>query len=305
MERVYLVFLSLLLYITLSASVLPPGQNAIPCVAVEAVDDLIHEDFDFRIQEWEKTNVSVVSNAYNLPPMSGPYTYHYSFCNSLNIYMGDNIQDPKNVFGWSFGVLTSFVAYDINPGNASHEFAAFMQFTQIYDFGDAGSPCTEEIPRSATINIYCGIERANCTQVPGNIGAQCLNPGGVTTPGFCLCSIHYNASVGLCKGLTLNLLSNKCPHGRAIGSDGSGNPQDVSRMVGIAFAFLGVFIMVAIIGGYIYNFTVHSKRGCQAIPFYDTCTGKKAEPTYTSSPPTSDVLPPSVPVTTPSGYGSI
>jgi len=298
MERVHLIILSLLLYITLSTSKPPEGVR-VPCIAVEGIDPLVEEDFDFRVPNWENSTVIYASENYNLPPMNGVYTYHYSFCDGINVYMGNIPQNPNNVFGWSYGVLSRFIAHDIDPRNASHEYSAFHQFTQVFSYGDSGAPCSEALPRSATVNVWCGLEKANCSQVVG-AGDHCLN--GETNPGFCLCLIQYPSN--LCGGLLLHVLSNKCPHGRAKPIEPPSNPPDVSRVVGITFAFLGVFIMVSIIGGYIYNFTVHSKRGCQAIPFYDTCTGKKDDPTYVVNTGTSDtVTPPSGGSS--SGYGSI
>jgi len=285
----------------------PPDGIRVPCVGVEGIDPLVEEDYDFRVPNWENSIVSYAYEVNGLPPMEGEYTFHYSFCNEINVYMG-NVQNPNNVFGWSYGALTTFKAYDVNPPlNASHEYAAFHQFTQIYTYGDSGSPCSDR-PRTASVMIYCGMDKANCSQVKiEGVGDRCLN--GETNPGFCLCFVQYQGDV--CNGLILHLLSNRCPHGKAkpITPDVP-PPTDVSRVVGITFACLGVFIMVSIIGGYIYNFTVHSKRGCQAIPFYDTCTGKKEVVAYTAgSDPTTNVTP--TDVTPPpsggssSGYGSI
>jgi len=271
---------------------------------VEVLSSDAEEDWDFRIPYWENHTITIVSSEYNLAPMTGEYTFVYDFCNSLNIYMG-NYEQNKNTFGWAFGTLTEFIGYDVipvipsptpsaptqapssqGPRDDFHEYTAYLEFSQSFLQGDAGAPCTDDIPRSGTINIYCGLAKANCTQVPGNKGAACINANGTTNPGFCICSIQYNATIGICSGLTINLLSNKCPPGKAVPIPvPAALVPDSSRSVGIAFAIMAAIIVVALFAGYIYNFTVHAKRGCQAVPFYDTCTGKRDAPSYTPSSP--------------------
>jgi len=272
-----------------------------PCVAIEALDDGIKENWDFRIPHWYNVTVSFSTSDYNIEMMSGIYTYEYTFCESLNIYIGNS---SKNQLGWSFGSLSTFVAYDARPDDnpsppASRpgDYTAFREFTQYFIDGDYGAPCSSNRSRTAIVNVYCGIGEANCTQVPGNKGAHCLDSPSTTYPGFCLCGIEYNTTYGICSGLTLNLLSNLCPSSKVVPMDPL-HPysNEVSRSIGIAFAVIGVLIIVAMIGGYIYNCTVHSKTGCQAVPFYDTCTGQKEIPNYSSPPPTTT---PATPV-----YGS-
>jgi len=249
--------------------------------------------------------------------MSNDYTYEFSFCNGFNVYIGDTT--GGNAFGWSFGSMLSFVGYDIVPDvppspplaphtavrDEHHEYNAYLEFSQYFVDGDSGAPCTADIGRSATVNIYCGLSKANCTQVLGNTGPECLNANPSTNPGFCLCSIVYNKTVGLCRGLEINLLSNKCPPSRAVPiNPPSPNNDQGSRAVGIAFSALAVLILVPMLGGYIYNITVHAKRGCQAVPFYDTCTGRKAVPDYSgnSSEQPAKITPIAK---APGGYGSI
>jgi len=274
----------------------------IPCVAVELLTIDTEEDWDFRIPFWENSTVAVVSSEYNIGPMNGVYTFEYSFCNNIYLYIGNQTQD-KNTFGWSFGYLSSFLSHRVTPTNPTpspvvDQYAAYKGFTQEYLEGDAGAPCTKDIPRSASVNIYCGAGKANCTQVQGSKGAACINFPAKTDPGFCLCSVEYNITYGVCGGLVLNLLSNKCPIGKnvQIPVPAPGNPDNSSRSVGIVFAVLAVIVVVVCICGYIYNFTVHAKRGCQAVPFYDTCTGQADKPAYI--PPTT------IPVVR-GGYGAI
>jgi len=253
-----------------------------PCVAVEFLSPYNEEEWDFRIPFWENSTVSTASPDYNIIPyMNGTWTYAYSFCKSVIVYMGDNVPTTQTL-GWSFGTLTSFFGLNVSPRINSTEYSAYIEFIQIFLQGDAGSPCTDDIPRSATVNVWCGGGKANCTQVLGNKGAACISASDMTNPGFCLCSVQYNTTFGICSGLTLNLLSNKCPksYDVEIPAPAPIRPEG-SRSVGIAFAILAVIVVVACIGGYIYNFTVHAKRGCQAIPFYDTCTGQRDVPYYT------------------------
>jgi len=268
------------LYITSVTSAPIPKK---PCFAYEILDDQIEEEWDFRLPYWENVTISYSSAEYNVPPyMSGVYTYRFTFCDSISVYMG--ISNPSQSFGWSFGSMSYFVAYDITPKNgSSHEYAAFLEFSQYYSNGDTGSPCTPQSPRSATVNLYCGLDKANCTQIPGNKGPQCID-GGITKPGFCLCSVNYNASRGLCSGLEFNILSNNCTKGVGypiVGPSPNAIPQS---HVGIAVAVIVSLIFLCCIFGFIYNTTVHGKRGCQAIPFYDACTSNKQRAPYDTVP---------------------
>jgi len=317
MEHIQLIFVLLLVC---TAFVVSLPHPAIPCIATELVDTNLEEDWDFRIPFWENFTVSFATAAQNILPMTGIYTYEYSFCNSMYVYIGDH---PGNSgFGWSYGSMLAFDGYnvvpDIPPAPPSapsvvppddHIYRAYKVFSQIFVDGDAGAPCTADIGREATIDIYCGLSKANCTQVPPYTGANCLNTNStISTDGFCLCSIQYNSTFGICRGLTISLLSNKCPPSRVKPIITPPPPflEEGSRAVGIAFAVLAVFIFVAMLGGYVYNISVHAKRGCQAVPFYDTCTGRKDPTNYTGQPDQPAVVsltPVSKPL--PGGYGSI
>jgi len=282
-------------------TILLAAQTQKPCIAEEILNPYNEEEWDFRIPFWENSTVSTASPDYNIIPMNGTWTYEYSFCKGPLVYMGDHVTTTQTL-GWSFGSLRSFIGLNVSPRINSTEYSAYVEFTQQFLQGDAGSPCTDDIPRSSFVNVWCGGGKANCTQVPGSKGAACISTPDSTNPGFCLCSVQYNTTFGICNGLTLNVLSNKCPrsHDVQIPIPAPLIPEG-SRSVGIAFAILAVIIVVACIAGYIYNFTVHAKRGCQAIPFYDTCTGQKDVPYYVPSTttPTSKV-----PVTG-TGYGAI
>jgi len=312
MKRVQLIFVFLLVC---TAFVTSQPHPDVPCIAVEIVDNNLEEDWDFRIPSWENYTVTYTSSDYNIPPMSGVYTFEYSFCSGLNIYIGNTA--GGTAFGWTFGSMLAFVGYDVTPDvplppspssppNNDHVYRAYQEFSQYFVDGDGGAPCTADIGRSAAVNIFCGLSKANCTQIPGNTGPACLNALPTTGPGFCLCSIQYNKTVGLCRGLVLNLLSNQCPPSRAVyvPTPNSPNIDQGSRAVGIAFSALAVIFLVAMIGGYIYNITVHAKRGCQAVPFYDTCSGRRDVPVYTGQPgeQPAKITPIAKP---PGGYGSI
>jgi len=265
------------------------------CVAYEFLDEQIEEEWDFRIHGWENFTVSISSSEHNIPPyMSGVYTYRFSFCDSVVVYMGNGTQNQS--FGWSFGSMSYFAAYDVAPKPPSthtedpiHEYNAYHEFSQFFGNGDTGSPCSPQNPRSAVVNIYCGLDKANCTQVPFNKGPACID-GGTTKPGFCLCSVHYNTSRnGICSGLDFNILSNNCTQGKAYPIVGPSPYNPGQSHVGIAVAVIVSLIFLCCIFGFIYNTSVHGKRGCHAIPFYDTCTGNKHERTapYDTAVPSS------------------
>jgi len=272
------------------------NSSSLSCIATEYLDQYFTEQWDFRLEAWEGKTFSFVSSEYNVPPMSGAYRYQISFCNSINVYIGNQ---TSGSLGWSFGTMEYFTGVDVSPPippshpvsaptvDPIHEYAAFKEFVQVFSYGDNGAPCDYQ-PRSATVNIYCGLSKANCTQVPGNKGAACLD-GSDTHNGFCLCGIQYNTTFGVCTGLNLNILSNACPSSVTIPS-GAPPPhpptESVQNGVGIAFGVLAVLLVACILGGYVYNFVVHHKRGCAAFPFYDTCTGKKVDPTYQVAPAT-------------------
>jgi len=288
-----MLFVLLLLCLVVVNSSIEP----IPCYATEYLDQYFMELWDFTSEAWKGKTFSYVSSDYNVPPMAGNYRFQITFCDNIHVYIGDQ---TSGALGWSYGTMEFFAGMDVTPPIPSHptaptttptskedfEYSAFKEFVQVYSNGDSGAPCENE-ERSAVVNIYCGIAKANCTQVPGNKGAECLD-GGDTHNGFCLCGIQYNTTVGVCTGLALNILSNSCPNSVTIPTTTPlpSPSESTQEGVGIAFGVLAVLLIVCIIGGYVYNFTVHNKRGCTAFPFYDTCTGKKVDPTYQVVPAT-------------------
>jgi len=173
--------------------------------------------------------------------------------------------------GWNFGQLSSFEIVDLT-GNVTRP-----RFVQIYGNGDCGSPCPS--CRSATVNIHCGESTDTCTKA-GQPGDVCLG-GTSISGGFCLCSIKFNAS--MCNGLVFTLLSRKCPSFSTtpIGPNPSPPPEPTNVAAVVIATLVGIFI-ACYVGGYIYNYKVHAKRGAEALPFYDTCTGASSKTTYTS-----------------------
>jgi len=280
-----------------------------PCEAVRNVDNLWNEIWLFG-QGWNLTSSTVVTNNSNYDMMTGLWSFQIVFCKSVYIYWGNSTADSTKVFGWMYGnyAVIDDIDIDVNPApqpNWNPKEIAFLQFSSSYLYGDEGAPChmLANMGRSSTVNIYCGGGEANCTQVPGNSGAACIDSKSVSPlPGhkYCICSILWNDTLGICGGLTFNLLSNHCPNSTAvrvptpIGPPGPPG-ESPAAIAGIFFLVVAVLIVVSCIGGYAYNYSVHSKRGLDAVPFYDTCKGEPNSPSY-APVTTTDSRP---------GYGSL
>jgi len=192
--------------------------------------------------------------------------------------------------GWNYGSLSSFVELNVNPPPNLPPFdMALLEFVQKYENGDISPPCNT--PRSATVNIFCGLGPANCSSVNGSTGAQCLS-GISTNPGYCLCSIAYNSSQ--CSSLTFNILSNNCSKGVALPLVGPGHPPLLPPTIaGIVIGTILGIIVLALLGGYVYNRSVYGKKGLRAVPLYDKCTGQEDQANYT------------LPSSSTSNYGSV
>jgi len=264
------------------------------CIATKMEADNLEEVWLFNITGWENKVTMTYTDTYNIPPMVDSWTYEFKFCDQVTLYKGNAFaEEKKYLFGWSFGVLSSFQALEVPPLEFTddlHKYKAFKEFVQIYSGGDLGAPCI--LPRTTTVNIYCGVShsssQANCTQVPDSKGSDCIDDGN-TQNGFCLCSIQYNRTQGICSGLVLNLLSNTCPDSIAEPIP-SNKPNRASHVFGIIVLAAGTVIIVLFFIGYVYNLG-QGKRGCSAVPCYESCTGESGitygatstEPTYGAS----------------------
>jgi len=264
----YLISCLLLCFLVCSVSAQQHVKTHLElCVAIEDEhDDLIEEEFDFGIPFWQNFTLSINLHTV-LPPFNGIYEYKFNFCNSVDMI------STQSGLGWNFGVLRKFVQLDIIIPFPPDNFTYVKEFVQVYEDGDVGPPCAG--PRSAVVNIYCGMDKANCTGIPGNNGPACI-AGNSTNPGFCLCGIVFNSSI--CTGLDINILSNNC-------TKGYGNlvHPPVSLLIvpaTIAGEVIGTIIgilLFAFCAGYVYNRSVLNKKGLRAVPLYDSCTTQKQE----------------------------
>jgi len=253
-----------------------PGQ--VSCQAVEFIhDDEIEEIFYFNVPFWQNEVVNVTTDRYNIDPMIGFFNYRFSFCNTINI---TSVAEP--ITNWGFGYMVNFFQYDpIVP--PPFDYGATKEFSQFYEFGDTHPPCGT--PRSARVDIYCGREKANCSQVPGSIGDHCVS-GISTNPGFCLCSVMFN-NTNLCNGLVLGVLSNKCPTGVPQQLHPGTLPLLPRNVAAIVIGTILGMVLIAFLVGVLYN-RMNGKTGYDMIPFYDKCTGSKGYTnTETAPPPTS------------------
>jgi len=246
-----------------------PEPGKISCQAVEYIhDDDIEEIFYFDVPFWQDEVVNITTDRYNInPPMVGSYKFEFSFCNTINII---SVSEP--ITNWGFGYLANFVQYDIDGPPPPFDYGAFNEFSQYYEMGDTSPPCSS--PRQARVDIYCGRENANCTQVPGNLGHACIS-GSSTNPGFCLCSVMFNNS-NTCNGLILGVLSNKCPIGVPQNLNPATIPWLPRNIAAIVIGTILGMILLAFIAGVVLN-RMKGKTGYDVIPFYERCTGRNKQ----------------------------
>jgi len=178
-----------------------------------------------------------------------------------------------DLLGWFYGNMMSFEF--LNP--VPNPNGPTLTFRQLYGNGDSGYPCNSS--RLAEVYIYCGNSTSNCLGVGNSPNANCLISGGKLSNGFCLCNHLYNDSQSICSGISFHVLVTNCPPKQTVNlpsrpSGPAGNPA--GAVIG---SLIGVFLFLFFIG-YMYNYLVHKKTGCAAIPFYDTCTGKHSTVTY-------------------------
>lgn len=254
-----------------------------PCTSVTNADNLWYITYTFD-NTWNNSQTILVADTFNTGPMQGTWSLVLNFCDSVSLIQGNvSSTTPGNQLGWNYGFLFNFTEDDINPPahpTVPPSELALLEFIQTYSFGDVGPPCSS--PRTSTVNIYCGGGKANCTQVPGSAGADCLTKSN--NP-YCICSVTWNETFGFCSGLQVNLLSNSCPKNASHWPITPVYPpmNNPGTVAGIFFAVVFVLLFVTCGGGYIYNYSVHAKRGCEAMPFYDTCYGSAPAPVYASS----------------------
>jgi len=273
---------SLIFLVLVVCSVSISGPH-LDCVATEIEhDDLIEEDFDFRIPHWEGVNLNYTTDQFTFAPeMTGFQIYTLNFCKTLSI------TPVAGGAGWSFGALGQFFQLNITiPPDGPHYDTALLEFFQVYlnNDGPFTPPCQGS--QAALVNIYCGLGGANCTSVPGNSGALCV-AGNATQNGYCLCSIAFTNN-SLCHGLTFNILSNNCPRGvpHPLGPPPT-IPLLPHNIAGIVIGTIIGFIALLFFGGYVYNRAALHKTGMAAVPFYENCTGRSEQYTLPASNPTS------------------
>jgi len=223
-----------------------------------------------------------ITDTHNIHPMLGQWTYEIGFCDSVRLYMG-NLHNDSTIMGWSFGDLSDFSVVDnLVPSSPKKRIAGTVappvrRFVQTYSGGDIGPPCPKS--RSSMVYLYCG-ENNTCADIQS--GTTCL--AGSLNKSFCLCSYGFNTSQGICSGLWFNLLSNNCPPYHSVHPNFPVPVPPPSEVVGTLAGVLVSLIFVCFIGGYIYNYKVHTKRGMEAVPFYDTCTGSSKTQVYSGIP---------------------
>jgi len=183
-----------------------------------------------------------------------------SFCNNVNLSYTSQQQQG---LGWFYGVLVHFqyIRPVVDPGRP------VLTFQQAYSLGDEGAPCGPA-GRSLHVDIWCGNASTTCLQIPG--GDQCLRG---TPDSVCLCSITCNDTQGICTGITMTLLSHNCPKSQIViipKPDLLPDHNVAGVVIGSLIAIFFFFLFI----GFMYNYLVHHKTGCTAIPFYDTCTGE-------------------------------
>lgn len=314
------MFLVLLTFVCLSLAQYIPDR----CSALEEFTGGVWEE-EWMFDNWQKQQVFVAQETTGV--MAGNWTYEISFCDSVKIYRGDITKDTtNNTFGWTYGFLSSFVRIEsdipyVPPSPSSFSIKkdqfsssipagvveqenpqpatppiighiALLSFVQKYSSGDKGAPCVGNSSRSSTVNIYCGvnISQANCTALPNSNGrAACLVGNPNDEKDFCVCSVLFNATMGVCTGLVFNVLSNICPSGRAIEIIPPVSPMipiSTGTAVAIAVAVILATIVTLHLAGTCFNL-ISGRRGLDALPCYTTCCGRRQYlsvpvPTYAS-----------------------
>lgn len=277
----------------LSAASFTQSAGLPACEVRQVIDGIFLELWDFAIDGWlgNTRSAAIATSPPNEPSMNGTWTYTIDFCKGVTLYEGNTTVEPPTSQGIVFGNFSTFIEVEPNiipaPQPDPHYpfYTAYLRFIQTYTNGQVSAPCTH--PRSSTLNIYCGGPLANCSAVPGSLGDECLDgKQNASLPGFCICSVLFNATNGgYCNGLEINLLSDDCPNSQSSPIPSPQIPgESPGAVVGIVFLVLFILLLVSCVGGYAYNYSVHAKRGVQAIPFYDTCTDK-GSPSYSSAKP--------------------
>jgi len=258
------------------------SQGSVPCQVLTKVSNSLMEKWDFNIPNWANTRVRYATDQYNVPPMTGQWIYELNFCQDPRIYMGSTVNNTQDLLGWSYGPLSNFeviqtitpIAPPSQPTPApTPNTIPRKRFVQTYSGGDSGPPCAVG-GRSAVVNLYCGDNSTSCGEVPNSPGNICLS--GTLSEGYCLCAAGFNTTLGFqgtCTSLWFNILSRSCPNFEAIHITNPTMPPATPNIAAAVIASLiGIFAFCYILG-YIYNYTVHTKRGAEALPFYDTCAG--------------------------------
>jgi len=202
--------------------------------------------------------------------INGIYQLSLAFCQNLNL------TEPGGL-GWFYGSLQSFEW--LAPFSVPDR--PVLTFTQYYGIGDDGSPCN--LGRTAVVNIWCGNASTDCSTIPGSISGPCLS--GSLQSGVCYCSSVYNATDGICGGITINLLSHNCPNSTYVLTPRPGPPGPTHNVAGVVVGTLVAVFFFLFFIGFMYNYLVHHKTGCSAVPFYDTCAGGSATRSYDSIHP--------------------
>jgi len=234
----------------------PPDPS--PC---EAFYQLQHDEVWIFNSTWIGTHLIQSPVQYECVenPVTTVFTLVLDFCRNVNLTYPSGI-------GWFYGVLTHFEY--IKPEVIADR--PVLTFQQTYSIGDDGAPCRDG--RSMTVDIWCGNASTTCLQIPGS--NDCLWGNADT---ICLCNSKCNNDTlnqGICSGITVTLLSHNCPSSTPyVGPAPPGPAMPNHNVAGVVIGSLVAIFFFFLFIGFMYNYLVHHKTGCSAVPFYDTCTG--------------------------------
>lgn len=283
----------------------------VPCYALKKIDGEWSAKFDFTM--WKNIKRVFATPNANINPMQNMWSYNFSFCSSISLSMGDALSVAQtDLFGFNYGTLGSIEILPVDH-DGPHQHGPVKEFIQHYSNGDTGSPCFA--PRTSQVHVWCGVAATNCSGIPGSqADATCYSNGKMDTD-YCICGVTFNQTRGVCNGLEIHIVSNKCPDSTAVATPPSSIPWSPHRPTPqantgvIIFFSILIVILVTFSAVWVYNSQALGKQGLHAMPFYDMVTGgggaSRSSPTY-SSVNTSDAEIGSFPVASKkSDYGSL
>jgi len=218
--------------------------GAIPHLSCQVTNNLTGGVYTFT--QGSENPSSVVFNVTSFSNVE-TWSFFFKFCDRVDSMFGDYKEIDQNQWiGWNHGYMSEFKT-------VSHEWG--WDYFQEYTVGDSGYNCLQG--RTTSVYIYCN----NCPQ-----GSSCTY--GNST--FCICSASYNRETNPCTAVLFVSASCPAPYFPPPPPTPPGTPA--GEIVGIFFVILFILGTIGCVGGYVYNYKVHNRRGKEAIPGFKLIT---------------------------------